>query len=288
LIPSATVSYQFKKVHNFRLGYNLRIWRPGIWQLNPYIDESNPKNIWSGNPNLDVQKSHNFNLNYGVFKQKFNLNANLYYNFINNSIERVTTLENDISKTTYQNIGKSKNVGLYFYGSWNPITKLRIYANTSVSYLDIKANDGSGIKNSGFMEQIYGGAQYNFPRDLSLSLNGGSFSGWLNLQGKSSGQYFYSLSLNKSYMQKKLTVTLSTQNVFEEYISFNSTTQTNQFRSISDYSYLARNFRISISYKFGEMKQQIKKVQRGINNDDTKGGGQSGGGEGGSGGGGPQ
>jgi outer membrane receptor protein involved in Fe transport len=261
----------------------MRIQRPGIWNLNPYVNNSDPKNISFGNPDLKVVVSNNFNLNYGIFKPKFNLNANLYYSFVNNSIQQVTTLDNDVSQSTYENIGKTKNLGLYFYGSWNPIMKLRIYANTFGSYTNIQANDVSGMKNSGFMGQIFGGIQYNFPRDLTLSLNGGASAPWITLQGKSSGFHYTALSINKSYMKKKLTLSFSMQNVFEKYIFYNSTTQTDQFRTISNYTYPARNFRISISYKFGEMKQQIKKVQRGIENDDSSGG-QSQGGQGGSGG----
>jgi len=281
LIPSTTFSFQYKKIHNFRIGYNMRIQRPGIWYLNPYINNSDPKNISYGNPNLDVEKSHNFSLNYGIFKSKFNLNANLSYNFINNSIQQVTTLKNDTSNTTYENIGKRKSTDLYFYGSWNPTMKLRIFANASAGYTDITANDGSNLKNSGFTERIFAGLQYNFPLDFVLSLNGGVFSPNLNLQGKSSGYHFSSISLNKSFLQKKLTLSLSATNVFENTISYNSTTLTEQFRSTSNYSYLARNFRIGISYKFGEMKQQIQHVKRGINNDDSSNGGQSNGGGGG-------
>jgi len=269
LIPSATFSFQYKQVHNFRFGYNMRIQRPGIWYLNPYIDNSDPKNISFGNPDLDVQKSHFFNLDYGIFKPKFNLNASLYYNFMNNSIERITTLESDVSQTTYKNIGKTKRAGLYFYGSWNPTMKLRIYVNASAGYMDLKANDGSNLKNSGFTEQIFGGLQYSFPHDLTLSLNGGAISPWLNLQGKSSAQHYSALSLNKSFLKKKLTLSLSAINAFEQYISYNSTNQTDQFRSTSNSSYVAQNFRINISYKFGEMKQQIQHVKRGINNDDS-------------------
>lgn len=290
LIPSITFSYQYKQIHNFRIGYNLRIYRPGIWYLNPYIDDSNPKNIQYGNPNLNVEKSNNFNLNYGVFKPKFNLNANLFYNYLNNSIERITTLDNDVSRTTYENIGEQKNMGLYFYGSWNPIMKLRIFANASISYMDIKANDGSNMKNSGFSEYIYGGLQYNFPHDLTLSFNGAVMSPRLSLQGERSGYHYSSLSLNKSFLKKKLTLSFSAMNVFEKYISFKQISQTNQFYSNSDYSFLARNFRIGISYKFGEMKQQIQRVKRSINNDDAKSGesGGSGSGAGAGSGGGPQ
>jgi len=281
LIPSATFSYKYKQVNNFRLGYNMRIQRPGIWNLNPYVNNSDPKNISFGNPDLKVVISHNFNLNYGIFKPKLNLNANLYYSFVNNSIQQVTTLDNDVTQTTYENIGEQKNIGIYFYGSWNPTMKFRIYTNSSVSYTDIRANNGSDLKNSGYMGRAFVGLQYNFPRNLVLSLNGGLSSPYLNLQGKSSGYHFSSLSLNKSYLQKKLTISFSAMNVLERTIPYNSTSQTDQFRSTSNSSYLARNFRIGISYKFGEMKQQIQRVKRGIENDDSSKSEQSGGGNGG-------
>jgi len=276
LIPSTSFSYRYKQVNNFRLGYNMRIQRPGIWNLNPYINNTDPKNISFGNPDLKVVISHNLTLNYGIFKPKFNINANLFYSFVNNSIQPVTTLHSDTTQTTYENIGKSKNVGLYFYGSWNPTMKFRIYTNASVGYMDITANDGSNLKNSGYMGRIFGGMQYNFPHSFTLSLNGGVSSPNLNLQGNSSGYHFSSLALSKSFMQKKLTISLSGQNVYENKISYNYTNQTDQFRMISNYSYLSRNFRIDISYRFGEMKQQIKKVQRGIENDDSSKGESSG------------
>ena len=60
-----------------RLGYNMRIQRPGIWYLNPYVNNADPQNIF-GNPNLDSEKSNNINLNYSMFAQKFSINAKRY------------------------------------------------------------------------------------------------------------------------------------------------------------------------------------------------------------------
>ena len=54
---------------NLRLGYNMRIYRPGIWYLNPYLNDSNPTNITQGNPNLDSEKSHAFNLSYSILRR---------------------------------------------------------------------------------------------------------------------------------------------------------------------------------------------------------------------------
>lgn len=71
---------------NIRLGYNMRIWRPSIWFLNPYLNDSNPAHITQGNASLESEKSHAFNLSYSNFTQKFNINMSLNYSFNNNGI----------------------------------------------------------------------------------------------------------------------------------------------------------------------------------------------------------
>lgn len=56
VVPNATLTYQMDMSSQIRLGYNMRIQRPGIWFLNPYINDVNPQNISQGNPNLDSEK----------------------------------------------------------------------------------------------------------------------------------------------------------------------------------------------------------------------------------------
>lgn len=118
VVPNATLTYQMDMSSQIRLGYNMRIQRPGIWFLNPYINDVNPQNISQGNPNLDSEKSNNVNLNFSKFTQKFSINASLSYTFVNNAIERYTTTAdfpltdprsqyNGALWNTYDNIGKN-------------------------------------------------------------------------------------------------------------------------------------------------------------------------------------
>ena len=85
LVPSVTLSYQLGMTRTLRGGYNMRISRPGIWYLNPYVNDVDPNNISYGNPNLDAEKQHNFNINYGAFSQKLNFNVTLSYAFARNA-----------------------------------------------------------------------------------------------------------------------------------------------------------------------------------------------------------
>ena len=58
VVPSASIGYKLTDMSNLRLGYNMRIYRPGIWSLNPYLNDTDPSYISQGNPKLDSEKSH--------------------------------------------------------------------------------------------------------------------------------------------------------------------------------------------------------------------------------------
>lgn len=286
LVPSATITYQLKPTQSIRFGYNMRIQRPGIYQLNPYEDTSNPNNIQIGNSELEAVKNHSFNINYGSFSRALNFNSNLSYDFEDNSIENITTLDKDVMITRYENIGKRKNLGLSAYVNWSPNDKIRIYSNMSGRYTDIKSSiDPSTNKvmsNNGFSGNIFAGGQYSFPYKFVSYINTGYFSPWITLQGKGASFFFHSISVSKGFLNDRLQLRAYAQNPLKKDNEFKNVTRTDDFYSESRNSNRMRQFGFSVSFRFGEMKAQIKKAQRSINNDDNMGGGQgSQGGQGG-------
>ena len=78
-----------------------------------------------------------------------------------------------------------------------------------------------------------------------------------------------------------MSVSVGANNPFWKTMKMEMTTNGEGFRNVSTNWRSAREFRFSVSYRFGTMKGQIKKVRRGISNDDSKGGGENnqGGGE---------
>ena len=293
VVPNATISYQLSMAQQLRLGYNMRIQRPGIWYLNPYLNNIDPQRISQGNPNLDSEKSNNVNFNFSKFAQKFSINASLSYTFVNNAIERYTIIANfpesdplsqynGASYSTYGNMGKRQQVGLFLYGSWNPVPLFRIYMNGGLDYTNIDSKKSLGLTKDGVAGRIFAGTQFNLPKDFRINLHGGYFSPWIQLQGKQSPFYFAGLNISKDFLKKKLSVSLGAQNPFWKTMKMESTTTGEGFVDRSTTWRHAREFRLSVSYRFGTMKGQIKKVRRGISNDDTKGGGEgnnAGGGE---------
>ena len=283
LVPSATITYQLKPAQNIRFGYNMRISRPGIWQLNPYEDTSNPNFVQKGNPELDAVKSHSVNANYGFFSPRLNFNMNVSYDFQNNGIERILEKRDDVLYNTYENIAKRKNIGLNGYINWSPNKKIRIFSNISGRYSDIQSTGDFEQSNQGFSGHIWGGGQYTFPKSWKFYLNFGGYSPSIGLQNKGSSGFFHSISGSKGFLKDKLDIRAYIQNPFKKNMEWINETESEMYYIKSIYNYRMRSFGISVSYRFGEMKQQIKKASRSIKNDDSMGGG--GGGQGSQGGG---
>jgi hypothetical protein len=65
-------------------------------------------------------------------------------------------------------------------------------------------------------------------------------------------------------------VNLSVSNPFSEYLKFKSTTTGEGFRQKVQTMQPMRSLNLRISYRFGELKSSVKKVQRTITNDDLK------------------
>ena len=273
VVPSVNLSYMLGTTSTLRANYNMRINRPGIWYLNPFRDTSNPTSVSYGNPDLETEKAHNLGLTFSSFSAKFSLNANLTYMFINNGIEAYSFMNNGILENTYGNVGKSQRTRLSLWMNWNPDSKTRISINAGGSYADFKSHELS-TSNHGFTGDFFGNVQQTLPWDLRFSLYGGGSTPYISLQSKGSSYHYYGVNLSRSFLKdKRLNISLFASSLFNKYLSFKNETVTETFRSWSENQSPSRRYGISISWRFGELKAQVKKASRSINNDDVKAGG---------------
>jgi predicted RNA-binding protein len=58
------------------------------------------------------------------------------------------------------------------------------------------------------------------------------------------------------------------QNLFSKYRAITSTTTGAGFTQKNEFMNPMRNFRLSVTYRFGDLKTSMKKVQRTITNED--------------------
>ena len=107
--PYARFRYKFTETRNLNFFYRMRANQPSINPLQPVADESNPKNIIIGNPELKPTFNHNINLRFGDFAQgaQRSIMAMMNVDFAQNSI--VSTVSTDeltgARFTSYTNVG---------------------------------------------------------------------------------------------------------------------------------------------------------------------------------------
>ena len=151
--------------------------------------------------------------------------------------------------------------------------------NASGNYSDYRS-PSQNLKNNGWYAFAYGGAQHTFPLDIRLSLNLMGSTPYISIQGRGSSYYDYGLSLNRSFIDKRLTLSAFAYNFLKKYTDYSNSISSASFSQNTNSSYSRMRYGFSVSYRIGELKASVKKAARTINNDDVKGGGSSEGGGG--------
>lgn len=275
LVPSFSVQRVLDSVSSLTFGFTQRIQRPSIYQLNPFVNLSNPQFVSSGNPNLRPAVNNNFELAYSK-TGKGSFNASLNYGFANNTIESVATLNGTVTNTTFANVGQNRNLGLNVDINYPLTKKLNVNVNAQLMQVWLKGTyNGDFYTNSGQQGYIFTFTSYKFDNGLRLGTNLGFDSRYVLLQGRDNYWIDYSFSASKEFFKGKLNASFSATDVFSKFIKLDYSTRTPDFyRSNINYN-VYRNFNFSLNYKFGGLNSSIKTNKRGISNDDTSSGSKS-------------
>ncbi len=274
VIPSVNISYTPAQGHNLSLGYTQRLSRPGIYYLNPFWNDTDPHNISQGNPNLDPEIGHSVSLGYGYYSQKININASFSGNYINNSIQSVSSMLSDtVLYTTYENIGRNMSAYGNIYLQWTICKWASLWGNFSGAYNYYEGGKELAISNGGWNASVYGGLNFSLPWKLKLGANGGYSTPTTTLQGEYSGWYFYQLSLKKGFLNNSLNISLSANNFAQRNITYTNIVDTEFYKKTNVTQMKGMSFQVSISYQLGKMKEQVRKAKKTIKNTDTMGGG---------------
>lgn len=276
IVPYVTISYMPKQGHTIKASYTQRLSRPGIWYLNPYVNNIDSMNISQGNPDLKSELSHSFSLGYSFFAAKFNFSLSSSASFLNNSIESIKTiLPNGATFSTYNNIGKDQNYGLNIYASYRPNGKFNIYFNGGVNYMKLEANNGYAISNEGTGYRGSLGMRWTLWKDGSVNMDGFFYSPGVSLQGRSSKYYNTGIGVSQYLLKRKLMLSLNVSNPFPRDRTYSYESMDPTFYTYNETSTRIQNFRFGVTYNFGSMDMSVKKARRSIQNDDMKSGGGS-------------
>ena len=269
LVPTASLQYNLSQGSNLGLTYNMRISRPGISYLNPYVDKSNPIALSYGNPDLDVEKAHNLSLVYNMFTSKLMVNLNLHHNFTDNAISQYSFYDdNNLLNTTYGNVVQSHQTGLNGYVNYLLTKSTRLFINGSVNYIDLRS-DALDQSNSGWTANAMLGLQQTLPWDLKLSAFAITSTKSYNLQGWSGGFNLLTASLSKSLLKDKLNLSVSGLMGLNSGGNINIETYSRgkDFSSYNNIKVPIYGVTFTVSYTFGNSKIRVKQHTTRVEND---------------------
>jgi hypothetical protein len=255
LIPSVSINRKLKNNAGINFGYTQRIQRPGIWQLNPFVDRSNPSYERTGNPDLRPAYVNDLQLSFNKAK-KGNINFGVGYTHFKDLIFPIAVYnpETQITRTSYGNTGRARlisgnlNANYPFTKKWNISTNLRIAHGKVTGIVN-----GIEITNSGLMYQFSLSTGYKLPKDWRVNANFNANGPGVNLD--------------------KLSLSAAVSNPFTKFRRYHNETFGPDFDQFTDRWNYFRSFNFSLNYKFGKLKDGIKKNKRGIRNDDVQNGG---------------
>lgn len=271
LIPSIILSKQLNEQHSIKASYTQRISRPMIWDLNPYVNASDPKNLIAGNPQLRPEIAHLAELAYSLTtKSGAYLNLNLYRRQTANSIEDVRTIDTSgVSLTVRQNVARNERTGLNLNASVEIGRNLKVNGGGEFYYARFNS-PSLGVKNAGRLWQATFNMAYQLPRNYSVQANGLYSTGWILLQGRNSAWYDYSLAVRKEFRAKKASLILAVNNPFTYPFRQQNDSQSDTFQAHTANQYFTRSVRLTFSWQFGQMGEHHDEPARKITNDDAR------------------
>jgi hypothetical protein len=249
-LPFANFTKYWKDELNVTLSYRKTIRRPGIDQLNPGIDYSNPYNIRYGNPDLAASTSHNFDLVIGKNSHKFYLNFGLGHNVVQDVFIQVRNLVADgKTETSWRNIDDRKE---YEISTWSGYTFSKtLRANFSAGYninqyssYDREVNK---YRNGGSFTSSFN-ASYS-PADVWNINTNFIFNRFANPQGTVRSKLGMNIGIQRKFFNKRFIVTVNAIDPLfqQENMSF---TYGPNFNLESMNSTNSRNYRLTLGYNF--------------------------------------
>ncbi len=290
LFPSLFLTQKINENDQVQLNFSRRIRRPDFWQLNPFIDISDPVNLRQGNPQLKPEFVNSFELNYNKTYPSGNFLAVIY---LRNNPADITQYSDTITAAQYAQLGNAgvdpnAILNTFINGSvtnrWGAEFTVQqkwgenfdITPTANLQYRTVKAAaNGIDLSNKGFnwdakliVNYKIVAKRYPLFNNLSFQLSAEYESPEVIPQGKTKSEFDSDFAIRKDFLKdKKATLTFGINDIFNTR-RWGNVYDTPSFYQDSYRRWSVRTFRLSFSYRFGNADFSLLNKKGGGSNDD--------------------
>lgn len=251
LFPSLHTSFKLNDQVSVQAGYSRRIFRPRLWDLNPFFNIRNNFSVRTGNPNLLPEFTDSYEVSSIYILGKASMNLSVYYRYTTDVVERVSTFENNVNTTMPMNIGTNRTTGLEFNAKYSPKPWLTLNGDLNYNYfnrqgvLEATSFDFIADQWSGKLT-----AKLKLPAGIDFEMTGQYQSSFQTVQSLVSENYFMDLGLRKKVLNGRGVFNFSVRDVFASRIRESVVEQSTFY--LYSFGQRGRFITLGFSYGFGK------------------------------------
>ena len=280
LLPNATINYKLTPRQNLKLSYSRTVYRPNIYELNPYTSTDDPFTIESGNPDLKQEFRQNLSIDYSKSVGNNFISFQLFYKKRADAINHYMFInDTNIFETRTGNLGDIREYGIQLTGALKVNKAISITPYFKLFNISATGNNLAkqyNIENQHRIALESGlSALVNFKYDISASLQFQYNSPVTDVQYKSFSDAIYFISLEKTFKQKFKVGIKSALPFSKSFTYQGAEIKGNEFYSHSEGNVKLSVFPLWLSFKYqfasGKILNQINRVREDIDKMPKKG-----------------
>lgn len=264
LFPTAHLNYELPNQNQVQISYSRRIQRPRFWDLNPFFTFTDNRNFFSGNPNLDPEFSHSFELSYVKYFGKGSLSSSLYYRHTTGVIQRIRVVDEfGNSNTRPENLATEDSYGLDMTGSYDIADWWRFNADFNFFYFQ---TDGSNVDASFGAENFTwftrGTSRFTIDKELDLQVRFNYRAPQQQAQGTRRSMASVDLAASRDIWKDKATLTFGVRDLFNSR-RWRYTFEGANFFTEGDRRWRVRQITLTLNYRLNQDKKRGRDRSRG-------------------------
>jgi len=251
LFPSVHTSLKLSDQVSLQAGYSRRIYRPRLWDLNPFFNIRNNFAVRTGNPNLQPEFTDSYEAGSIFIYNKVSFNINVYHRFTTDVIERVSVFTDNINVFSPTNIGTKNTTGLEVNFKYSPIKKITINGDANFNYFSRLGNfNDQDFDFSASQWSSKLNTKFKFIKSLDFEITGRYQSEEQTFQSIRSANLFADFGLRYKILKGKGVLNFSIRDIFASRIRENVTEGDNFYA----YTFRQRGtfYTLGFSYGFGK------------------------------------
>jgi outer membrane receptor protein involved in Fe transport len=258
--PSAFFTYKINPVNDIQLNYSRRISRPWFRLLLPFSNYSDPRNFWTGNPDLDPEYTDSYEAGFVHYWENASLYSGLYYRHRTGVIERIRRLDSVVNGVSYTsrfpiNLAVQDAYGFEFNLNYDVTEWYTLNANLNIFYAVTSGNyEDIDYGNTNFTSTGRLTNRVSFwESDLQLSYN--FRAPQTTSQGRDLAINSLDIAWSRDILKGNGTITLSVRDMFNSRRR-RSYTSGDDWNAYSEFQWRQRQFLVSFSYRINQKKQR--------------------------------